>query len=117
MLRSAAGAHFRLDIKYDMFWNDIKKEIPDDSEIFIADNNCADETVQIGSENLEKSFLFEERITHSKKKSKLENENQKHSLSIPIMPYYDVNFSNSKSVYIVIGGETEGLSDECYRLV
>lgn len=35
---------------------------------------------------------------------------------LPLVSYHDANFSESESVAIIIGGETEGLSHEALRL-
>lgn len=35
--------------------------------------------------------------------------------SLPIIPYYEVNFSASKPIVLIVGGETEGISLDAYK--
>lgn len=36
-------------------------------------------------------------------------------MSIPIIPYYGVNFLETEEIVLIIGGETQGISQECYQ--
>lgn len=44
-------------------------------------------------------------------------ESQEFTVSLPVLPYYAVNFSELDHIVLIIGGETEGISEECYQLV
>lgn len=48
-----------------------------------------------------------------------ENEDslQRFEENIPVLPYYGVDFASLKSISLIIGGETEGISESSYRLV
>jgi tRNA G18 (ribose-2'-O)-methylase SpoU len=89
VMRAAAGSHFRLPIHRNIEFSDIDKLIDDDCGVFLADNNT---------------------IGNYKRGETLED------ISVPILPYSDANFTDSKSIVVVIGGETEGLSGMAMRL-
>lgn len=80
VLRSAAGAHFRMSIRKAVAWKDISERLPTNSSVFLADNG--------GSS----------------------------SVDVPLVPYFAVRFGELENVTVVIGGETQGLSEEAYRL-
>ncbi|CAK1552146.1 unnamed protein product [Leptosia nina] len=88
VIRTAAGAHFRQPIHTSVDWEEIPKLVNTNTSLFIADSN-ADDTNEIES----KSVMSE----------------------IPVLPYYGVEFSNLNHVTLVIGGETEGISEDSYR--
>jgi len=92
VLRSACGAHFKLNIAKKSSWNDIKTTIPAKANVFIADNNTC-----ISKDSSEDSLA--------------------HLVArIPVLPYFSVNFKMSKHVVLIIGGETEGISEDSYKL-
>lgn len=35
-------------------------------------------------------------------------------MSIPVLPYYGVEYSTLKHITLIVGGETEGISEESY---
>ncbi|XP_041976945.1 rRNA methyltransferase 3, mitochondrial [Aricia agestis] len=86
VIRSAAGAHFRQPIQPSVEWEDIETLLPHDTSVFIADSNT--------------NVLDEENSIQS---------------SVPVVPYYGVEFANLKHVTLIVGGETEGISVESYR--
>lgn len=88
VLRSASGAHFHLQIHKKMDWTTIKTNLSNNNDLslFLADNRIISETA--------------------------------HNLNV--VPYYAVDFKelNSRSAHIVLilGGETEGISEEAYEM-
>lgn len=92
--RSAAGAHFKLQIHKQQEWSEIQKELANSPNIFIADNKILNETTEENAnENKDLVNLFH---------------------SVPAVPYYSVNYTESPNV-LIIGGETEGISLESYQ--
>lgn len=87
VIRSASGAHFRQPIHTSVDWDDVPSLLEPNTSVLIADSN---------------SKLFED------------NENDLNS-PLSVMPYYSVDFANYKHVTLVIGGETEGISENSYR--
>lgn len=89
MIRSAAGAHFRLPVHYGLDWDELPKLVKHGSSVFIADSN--------------------------------ENTNENDSTDaaskwdIPVIPYYGIEYSKLHPITLIIGGETEGISEESYR--
>ncbi|XP_018563621.1 rRNA methyltransferase 3, mitochondrial [Anoplophora glabripennis] len=95
VLRSASGAHFKLHITRRLGWSDVKEELPPDSMIYIADNRKVSTVSDDNSEvqNLEETVQ-----------------------SVPVLPYYGVDFGTARHIVLIIGGETEGISAESYEL-
>ena len=83
-----------------------------------AKNLQNEEIINNNEENL--SSNLSETKNEDKLKSKPE-ESQNHIIklvrknNIPVVPYYAVEYNNNE-VVIIIGGETEGLSAECFHL-
>ncbi|CAB3242040.1 unnamed protein product [Arctia plantaginis] len=91
VIRSAAGAHFRLPIYHSIEWSDMSSHLEKNTSIFIADSNT--NTVDTSEEN--------------------------HSLELndlPVLPYYSIDFSSLNHTTLILGGETEGISEESYSL-
>ena len=116
VLRSAMGSHFHIRIEDDVEWHDIEKHVQPDSFVIYADNkNTSDilrddifhasnlrSTGQSGvSENIESPLKEGSHVGSSEVIKKL-----------PIFPYYEVAYSQMNDMFVVIGGETEGLSPE-----
>ncbi|XP_028146077.1 rRNA methyltransferase 3, mitochondrial [Diabrotica virgifera virgifera] len=97
VLRSACGAHFKLKIKKKVDMDTIIEDLPPNCNFFIADNKVISMTSI--DENQDKKLL-----------SKLLE-------SIPIVPYYGLNFTPNKHNVLIVGGETEGISLNSYSLV
>ncbi|KAJ8725552.1 hypothetical protein PYW08_003735 [Mythimna loreyi] len=92
VIRSAAGAHFRLPVYHSIDWSEMPNHLEQDTSIFIADSNTTtgddmDETNDIDERN-----------------------------QMPVLPYYGVEFSSLKHTTLIIGGETEGISQDSYKL-
>lgn len=90
VLRSAAGAHFQLPIHSAIDWEDMPKYLEEHTSIFIADSDAK---------------IAEHEGVHDKFDA----------LQIPVLPYYGVQFSTLHHITLVIGGETEGISEDSYR--
>ncbi|KAL0841952.1 hypothetical protein ABMA28_014179 [Loxostege sticticalis] len=91
VIRSAAGAHFRLPVHSSVEWDEIPKHLEQDSSIFIADSNA-----NVNEET--------------------ENAIDLMAMQIPVLPYYGVQFPSFKNITLIIGGETEGISENSYAL-
>ncbi|KAK9889683.1 hypothetical protein WA026_007062 [Henosepilachna vigintioctopunctata] len=90
VVRSAMGAHFKLRIQK-LDWHNIKENL-NNCNWFIADNNKI----------------------HSSKNSTVIIDKIN---SIPIESYDTLKYSRSNEITLVIGGETEGISEEAYSIV
>ncbi|KAJ8972548.1 hypothetical protein NQ314_000135 [Rhamnusium bicolor] len=95
VLRSASGAHFKLQINKKLNWDTIKEKIGPNSRIYIADNHAVTMSCH---ENADKQNLAELVQT------------------VPVLPYYGVNFRDDNHIVLIVGGETEGISEESYKL-
>ncbi|GBP28337.1 rRNA methyltransferase 3, mitochondrial [Eumeta japonica] len=93
VIRSAAGAHFRLPVYCGVEWEKISYLLDAHTSVFIADSN---------------SKVVLDYITDSKVHN---NE----FLQIPVLPYYSIEYATMNSITIIVGGETEGISEDCYR--
>ncbi|VVC92451.1 unnamed protein product [Leptidea sinapis] len=90
VVRSAAGAHFRQPIHTSIDWEEMLNFLPKETSVFIADSNI-----------------------HMDMK---EGTNVTLDSQIPVVPYYGVDFTDLKHMTVVLGGETEGISVDTYRL-
>ncbi|XP_039747380.1 rRNA methyltransferase 3, mitochondrial [Pararge aegeria] len=91
VIRSASGAHFRQHIYSSIDWEEMPKLLEPNTSLFIADSNTR--------------MLREE---GTKEDEMLDN-------LVPVLPYYSVDFGNIQHVTLVIGGETEGISEDSYK--
>ena len=130
VIRSAAGIHFRLPISSNVEWDDIEKQIPDDSQIILADNrtlcddNSADSSIvenQDGDEYVSDEDSDEnddsssdDEDESSVKKNSLCRSDNIDDYNLPLLNYNDVNYSNN-SIVIIIGGESYGISEDAYK--
>ncbi|XP_018319672.1 rRNA methyltransferase 3, mitochondrial [Agrilus planipennis] len=96
VLRSSMGAHFKLQIHSKMDWPSITKILDSSSHLLIADNHIVTEAEHFGKVN--KADELKEIIQ-----------------SIPLLPYYNLDFSKMNPLVLVIGGETEGISEESFK--
>ncbi|KAF7273139.1 hypothetical protein GWI33_014133 [Rhynchophorus ferrugineus] len=87
VLRSSSGAHFKIKVVNRPEVDDLSTILPKNCNIFIADNK----TVNFAT-------------------------NEHSSGNLPIVPYFSVDFKLSQHIVLVIGGETEGISDKSYQL-
>ncbi|XP_060527606.1 rRNA methyltransferase 3, mitochondrial [Cylas formicarius] len=93
VLRGSSGAHFKLRISRKMTWLKIREQIPANSTIFIADNNTIS-TQEVGVEKQLKDLID----------------------SVPVVPYFSADFKRASHIVLIIGGETEGISEESYKM-
>ncbi|KAF5292010.1 hypothetical protein FQA39_LY14127 [Lamprigera yunnana] len=97
VLRSACGAHFHLKIRRQMNWEDVREHLEVlNSCLIIADNKII--TGATDSKLIDETDLKEMLIT------------------MPLLPYYGVQFRDYKSLSVIIGGETHGISEESFQL-
>lgn len=93
-LRGGAGGHFRIPILGPMHWSSISSILPEpeDFSLFIADNST---------------------------KGQIQNVPDGQGVQKPakLVPYTDVSFKGCEHVVLVIGGETEGVSADAYKLL
>ncbi|KAL4702543.1 hypothetical protein ACJJTC_001428 [Scirpophaga incertulas] len=94
VIRSAAGAHFRMPIHTSIEQEDLPKLLDENTTVLIADSNA-------------KVFINDEEV---------EFEDDLQQMQLPVVPYYGADFTAFKHITLVIGGETEGISDESYQL-
>ncbi|XP_076345503.1 rRNA methyltransferase 3, mitochondrial-like isoform X3 [Tachypleus tridentatus] len=127
VLRSACGAHFRVPILNNICWEVLENYFSEDAIIYLADN-CSDQKIIPQAK--------------SNKPQKLENKNNEEfvivngegkqvkvdlsykcqevleayrNVSLLTQSYSDTLFSHCETV-LIIGGETEGLSLEAFKL-
>lgn len=91
VIRSASGAHFRLPIYHSIDWSEMPTHLEQNTSVFIADSNVTFDDDN-GNETNEKVGI-----------------NQ-----MPVLPYYGIEFSSLKHTTLIIGGETEGISEDSY---
>ncbi|XP_023940904.2 rRNA methyltransferase 3, mitochondrial [Bicyclus anynana] len=91
VIRSASGAHFRQPIYPSVDWEDMPQLLEPNTTLFIADSNAK----AFGNEKTEEDKMLDELV--------------------PVVPYYSVDFGNIEHVTLVIGGETEGISEDSYK--
>ncbi|XP_026757932.2 rRNA methyltransferase 3, mitochondrial [Galleria mellonella] len=92
VIRSAAGAHFRLPIYNSVEWTDIPKHLNQDTTVFIADSN--------------EKVLDENSMGNTDESCE--------GMHIPVLPYYGIEYTSFKHITLIIGGETEGISNDSY---
>lgn len=119
MLRSGAGAHFRTAIVSGVEWNEIETHVDSEASVFLADNSG-----QI-LDDIQEKEEEEENVDNSNELIRGDEVNVEISeslmyknrlSSIPVIPYFAVDYVNQISVILIIGGETEGLSIDAFRL-
>ncbi|CAG9585598.1 unnamed protein product [Danaus chrysippus] len=91
VVRSGAGAHFRQPIISSIDWEELPNHLAKETTIFIADSN---------GKLMNDDFESENDLV----------------CNIPVVPYYSVDFGILKHITLIIGGETEGISENSYRL-
>lgn len=100
VLRSSCGAHFHLQIHKKMDWISIKEYLnARTGNVFIADNRIVTKTSDSDLNKDQPPDNINDLIT-----------------SLPIVPYYGVQFSNLSHIVLIVGGETLGISEESYKL-
>ncbi|XP_059054260.1 rRNA methyltransferase 3, mitochondrial [Achroia grisella] len=92
VVRSAAGAHFRLPVYNSVEWADIPQHLQQDTSVLIADSN--------------------EKVLHDNSMDSMDEGCV--GMSIPVLPYYGIEYTSLKHITLIIGGETEGISNDSY---
>ncbi|XP_029039164.2 rRNA methyltransferase 3, mitochondrial [Osmia bicornis bicornis] len=133
VLRSAAGTHFHLPIHAFPVWDDIPSLIGKDSNVFVTDSNFGDEYISeyspnmlessmnifdINPEELKNKFGVNEETNEASRLIVPKNKKMMKSfmLNLPIVPYYSLDYTQTEIV-IILSGETEGLSLDCYKFL
>lgn len=124
VLRSAAGAHFRLPIFSHKDWYEIRYMLNAKSQVIVADNRVQeDEPIkeENDSEEVQEVPETETGKEDVKFESGSEIEQKRHgrtdlSSQIPVVPYFSLDYTQGETV-IIVGGETEGLSEKSFQLV
>lgn len=120
VLRGGAGAHFHLQIHKGMDWTQIREQLLD-VDVFIADNKLVSTSKDINL--LDDAQYFDTDIDediNNDPNEVVENNIEQQSFtdilsSVPLLPYYGVDFSSLRSMVLIVGGETEGISEESYK--
>lgn len=96
MLRAGCGAHFRMKIIPDVSWSYLENF---KGQVCLADNNYVS--------NDDYSNLDEDTNINVFRKTA--------PIELPIAPYYEVDYCKTTPLILIVGGETQGLSDEGYE--
>lgn len=96
VLRAGCGAHFRMKILSDISWSHL---VNIKGQVCLADNN--------NLRNDDYSNIDEDTNVNVFRKTV--------PIELPIAPYYEVDYCKTTPLVLIIGGETEGLSDEGYE--
>lgn len=109
VLRAAMGSHFHLCIESYVQWDAIKNQLEPEACIMFADNN-ATESSEHGQ--VVRDDIFHESTLRNNGDNKMTSENAKPDCSedLPTFPYYQVAYSQLSNLYLVVGGESQGLS-------
>ncbi|XP_016092198.1 rRNA methyltransferase 3A, mitochondrial-like [Sinocyclocheilus grahami] len=108
VLRSAMGAHFRLQVFPNLDWDEISKHLPKDVVVHVADNN---------SSFLKSPVSGQTENGTSDEYSESDSDEESNELSLPCLkPQVYFESWAQRSTALVIGGEMHGLSLEALRL-
>lgn len=119
VLRSGAGAQFRTAVVSDVEWDELETHVDDEASVFLADNSAyVLQDIQEDEDNdVDSSDEDEENMIKCSPEVSEPLEVYKNRLSsIPVVPYFGVDYVNQTSIILVIGGETEGLSINAFKL-
>ncbi|KAL2731393.1 carnitine O-acetyltransferase-like isoform X1 [Vespula squamosa] len=129
VLRSAAGAHFRLPI-YQLTSNELSSFISNGMNVLVTDNDVTNNTNKIFDnfnsqikystskiyENFDLQNMEFPTSDENIKESKMKNIIRTLKSQLPILPYYAIDYCTNE-IALVISGETEGLSLETLKLL
>ena len=132
VLRSAVGAHFRINKVLDVEWNSMSNYIPEDATIILADSSTIDEKKTIDSNHLTKLLMKAEEASQNSMSLEKDDEGNvrridtsyndesllrvyRH-LPLPSSPYDQMKLKVASKVFLVIGGEAHGISSSAYKL-
>lgn len=97
VLRSACGAHFRMRIVPEVSWSSL---VNIKGQVCLADNNF------VASNGDCSNIVDHDKVNVFRKTT---------SSELRIVPYDEVDYCKTTPLIIVIGGETQGLSDDAYE--
>lgn len=103
----------------DVEWDELETHVDDEGSVFLADNNAyvLQDIQEVEDDDVDSSDEDEGNMTKSSPEISEPLELYKNRLSsIPVVPYFAVDYVNQNSVILVIGGETEGLSINAFKL-
>lgn len=129
MLRSAAGAHFRVPIRM-LTSNDLSSFVSDGTNVFVTDNDATNNSnnafdvfdsktrysISKIYENFELPNVEFPKYDENLNNSKMKNIVRTLKSQLPVIPYYAVDYCTNE-IILVINGETEGLSLETLKLL
>ncbi|XP_065226958.1 rRNA methyltransferase 3A, mitochondrial [Planococcus citri] len=117
--RTSCGSLFNLRIENNAMWEDVRDNCQ--GKVIVADHLASDEydPVTMRAEDYVDSVDMEsevpEEIQEDEEEEEILDKNKlRKVLNIPVHPYYGIEYKNHESYVIVIGGETEGLSEETF---
>jgi len=132
VLRSAVGAHFRINKTLDVEWNSMCNYVPEDATIILADSSAIDPKKIIDQEQLAKLLVKAEEANQNSISLEKDDEGNIHKtdtsyndtnllqvyrhLPLPSAPYDQMKLRDTRKVFLVIGGETHGISPSAYKL-
>jgi tRNA G18 (ribose-2'-O)-methylase SpoU len=125
VLRSGAGAHFRTAIVSGVEWNELETNVDSEASVFLADNSGRflediqeNEKEEDNIENANELLHEDEEntIKHIPEISESLELYRSRLSSIPVIPYFAVNYINQTPIILIVGGETEGLSINAFTL-
>lgn len=94
VLRSACGSHFKLSVESKTDWSNIQESIDKDANVFIADNNVL---MQDANKTTSSVSNLSELVS-----------------SVPVVPYYSIDYTEYRDIVLIVGGESEGISADAY---
>lgn len=128
VLRSAAGAHFRIPIETGVEWSKMTDHVDMYEHIFIADNHedlslkhqspsseeFNDTDKQMASTDSDNYSDSDDEVEHEISRAEEEENLLKEEFS-NALPYFEIDFVNKSPMALIIGGETHGVSREALQ--
>ncbi|GAB6030016.1 hypothetical protein CHUAL_005707 [Chamberlinius hualienensis] len=122
VLRAASGAHFRIPMINNLEWPLMNNYISQNAEIYLAENNIpstenSDKYVKIAEDVDPGWYEVNEnnQVFNPPKESKFTKKPVTTIYPINTVSYDELRVDSSRDTVLVIGGETCGLSEECYQ--
>lgn len=104
-LRGGAGAQFKIPVRGPCDWSSIRSLLPsDDVHVFLAENSRNNAVLGLRNDDIELDDV----------EQKTANDGIVNDV---LRVYSDVNYASGKHCVVLIGGETEGLSADAYKLL
>ncbi|XP_069134873.1 rRNA methyltransferase 3, mitochondrial-like [Argopecten irradians] len=131
VLRSGAGAHFRVPFHRNVAWNHVENYIPVGSSIYLADKRRPTDkriekyTDPEDDENVIDTLGYDQNdyeddpevglVSNTSFDDPAQVRQYRHA-PLPVKNFSDVNFSKADHTVLVIGGEIAGVSMEAHKL-